>query len=197
MNILSAENISHSFTDKVLLDDTSFFIQENDKIGIIGINGTGKSTLLKIIAGVEEPQQGTVTKANGTVISFLSQHPIFSEDETVIEHVLKNNTEKNHAWDIETQAKSLLTKFGLTDFNQKLSELSGGQKKRVSLISVLVSPADILVLDEPTNHLDSEMAEYLEEYLKAFKGALVMVTHDRYFLDSVTNRIVEIDKGKL
>ena len=197
MNILSAENISHSFTDKVLLDDTSFFIQENDKIGIIGINGTGKSTLLKIIAGVEEPQQGTVTKANGTVISFLSQHPIFSEDETVIEHVLKNNTEKNHAWDIETQAKSLLTKFGLTDFNQKLSELSGGQKKRVSLISVLVSPADILVLDEPTNHLDSEMAEYLEEYLKAFKGALVMVTHDRYFLDSVTNRIIEIDKGKL
>ena len=180
MNILSAENISHSFTDKVLLDDTSFFIQENDKIGIIGINGTGKSTLLKIIAGVEEPQQGTVTKANGTVISFLSQHPIFSEDETVIEHVLKNNTEKNHAWDIETQAKSLLTKFGLTDFNQKLSELSGGQKKRVSLISVLVSPADILVLDEPTNHLDSEMAEYLEEYLKACKGALVMVTHDRY-----------------
>jgi len=197
LNILSAENITHSFTDKTLLDDCSFFIQENDKIGIIGINGTGKSTLLKIISGIEEPQKGSVTKANKVVVRYLYQHPVFEKDETILEYVLENNKRENASWDIETEAKSLLTKFGLSDFNQKLSTLSGGQKKRVSLISVLVSPADILVLDEPTNHLDSEMADFLEDYLKKFKGSIVMVTHDRYFLDSVSNCIVEIDKGKL
>ncbi len=197
MNILSAENITLSFTDKTLLNDISFFIQENDKIGVIGINGTGKSTLLKIISGIEQPQKGSVTMANGIIVRYLSQHPVFEKDETVLEYVLENNRKSDHAWDIQTEAKSLLTRFGLNDYNQKLSSLSGGQKKRVCLISVLVSPADILVLDEPTNHLDSEMAGYLENYLKKFKGALVMVTHDRYFLDSVTNKIVEIDKGSL
>lgn len=197
MNILSAENITLSFTDKTLLNDVSFFIQENDKIGVIGINGTGKSTLLKIISGIEDPQKGTVTKANGIIVRYLPQHPVFEKDETVLEYVLENNKKSDHAWDIQTEAKSLLTRFGLNDYNQKLSSLSGGQKKRVCLIAVLVSPADILVLDEPTNHLDSEMADFLEGYLKKFKGALVMVTHDRYFLDSVTNRIAEIDKGSL
>ena len=197
MNILSAENISKSFTNKILLDNTSFFLNQGDKVGIIGINGTGKSTLLKIISGIEEPDSGSVTTASNTVISYLPQHPEFEKDMTIEEYIYKNNSKPNSVWDTRTDAKTLLTKFGLLDTGKKISSLSGGQKKRLSLISVLVSPADILVLDEPTNHLDSEMSEYLESYLKYFNGSIVMVTHDRYFLDSVSNRIVEIDKGKL
>ncbi|MCI1959082.1 MAG: ABC-F family ATP-binding cassette domain-containing protein [Clostridia bacterium] len=191
MNILSVENVSKSYTDKVLLKDASLFLHENEKIGIIGINGTGKSTLLKIIAGIEEPQSGKVTKANGIVIGYLPQHPVFRKDETVLEYVRSRNPEK------EAEAKAMLTKFGLSDYDVRISSLSGGQKKRAALISVLISQSDILVLDEPTNHIDSEMAEFLEDYLKKFKGAIIMVTHDRYFLDSISTSIVEIDNGKL
>lgn len=191
MNILSVENVSKSFTDKVLLEDVSLFLNEHEKIGVIGINGTGKSTLLKIIAGIEEPQSGNVTKANGIVIGYLSQHPVFRKDETILEYVRSRNPEK------EAEAKAMLTKFGLNDYDVRISSLSGGQKKRAALISVLISDSDILVLDEPTNHIDSEMAEYLEDYLKKFKGAIIMVTHDRYFLDSISTSIVEIDNGKL
>lgn len=197
MNILSAENISKSYSDKKLLNDVSFFIHEGDKIGVIGINGTGKSTFLKIISKIEAPDSGSVTTSSGIIVRYLPQHPVFDRDMSIIDYINLNNRSSGHLWDTDTDAKALLTKFGLDDFQQKISSLSGGQKKRLSLISILVSPADILVLDEPTNHLDSEMAEYLEEYLKNFRGAIVMVTHDRYFLDSVTNCIVEIDKGGL
>ena len=197
MNILSAENISKSYIDKKLLNDVSFFIHEGDKIGVIGINGTGKSTFLKIISKIEAPDSGSVTTSSGIIVRYLPQHPVFDRDMSIIDYINLNNRSGGHLWDTDTDAKELLTKFGLDDFQQKISSLSGGQKKRLSLISILVSPADILVLDEPTNHLDSEMAEYLEEYLKNFRGAIVMVTHDRYFLDSVTNCIVEIDKGGL
>ena len=197
MNILSAENISKSYSDKKLLNDVSFFIHEGDKIGVIGINGTGKSTFLKIISKIEAPDSGSVTTSSGIIVRYLPQHPVFDRDMSIIDYINLNNRSGGHLWDTDTDAKELLTKFGLDDFQQKISSLSGGQKKRLSLISILVSPADILVLDEPTNHLDSEMAEYLEEYLKNFRGAIVMVTHDRYFLDSVTNCIVEIDKGGL
>lgn len=197
MNILSAENISKSYSDKKLLNDVSFFIHEGDKIGVIGINGTGKSTFLKIISKIEAPDSGSVTTSSGIIVRYLPQHPVFDRDMSIIDYINLNNRSGGHLWDTDTDAKALLTKFGLDDFQQKISSLSGGQKKRLSLISILVSPADILVLDEPTNHLDSEMAEYLEEYLKNFRGAIVMVTHDRYFLDSVTNRIAEIDKGSL
>ena len=159
MNFITIEHLKKTYTERLLFDDASFFLEEGDKIGLIGINGTGKSTLLRIAAGLEE--------ADGQV------------------------------WDLEAQAKSMLNKLGINQHDALLEHLSGGQRKRVALASVLLSQADILILDEPTNHLDSEMADWLEEYLKKLKGALFMVTHDRYFLDSVTNRIVELDKGKL
>ncbi len=196
MNILSIENITHSYTERKLFDDTSFYLHEGEKVGVIGINGTGKSTLLKIMAGLEVPDQGQVIKASNIMIHYLPQNPQFNDEDTVIESV--QNMVHHHANENElVMAKSMMTKLGITDFNQKTSELSGGQRKRLALVSVLITPCDILILDEPTNHLDSEMAEWLENQLRAFKGALVMVTHDRYFLDSVTNRIIELDKGKI
>lgn len=198
MNILSVENIKKTFADTPLLDGVSFYLQENEKVGIIGINGTGKSTLLKIIAGLEEVDEGKVTKANNMVIRYLPQNPEFNDDETIIESIVNINKSKvNSEWDIETTAKSMLNSLGITDFDVKTSHLSGGQRKKVALVSTLVSKADILILDEPTNHLDNEMSQWLEDYLKDYRGALIMVTHDRYFLDSVTNRIVEIDKGQI
>lgn len=197
-NILSAENIVKSYNDKPLLDDTSFYLHEGEKVGVIGINGTGKSTLLKIIGGMEEPDKGTVTTANHVVIRMLSQNPVFDRQETILEFILRQNPAQGaHGWNTESEAKTMLTKLGVVDFNQKVETLSGGQKKKVALVAALVSKADILILDEPTNHLDNEMSGWLEQYLKNFKGALVMVTHDRYFLDSVTERIVEIDRGKI
>ena len=197
MNILTLENITKSYGERKLFDHASFYLQEGEKVGVIGINGTGKSTLLKMMAGLEEPDEGTVTKANNHVIRFLSQQPVFSPDETVLESVLKGNVTSENEWGIESDAKSMLTKLGVTDFSQKCGELSGGQKKRLALVSVLLSPADILILDEPTNHLDNQMSDWLEEVLQKRKGALIMVTHDRYFLDSVANRIIEIDKGNI
>ncbi len=196
MNLLSLENITKAYTERVLLDKASFFLQEGEKVGIIGINGTGKSTLLKIAAGLEEPDEGSCTKANHVVIHFLPQTPEFDDTCTVWEHVEKKMSESTQ-WDMEGEAKSMLQTLGIVRLDQKISELSGGQRKRLALAEILMQPCDILVLDEPTNHLDHAMAAWLEDYLKRWRGSLIMVTHDRYFLDSVSNRIVEIDKGKI
>ena len=196
MNLLSLENITKAYTERVLLDGASFFLQEGEKVGIIGINGTGKSTLLKLAAGLEEPDTGSCTKANHVVIRYLPQTPEFDDSCTVWEHVEKKISESTQ-WDMEGEAKSMLRTLGIVRLEQKISELSGGQRKRLALAEILMQPCDILVLDEPTNHLDHAMAAWLEDYLKYWRGSLIMVTHDRYFLDSVSNRIVEIDKGKI
>mgnify|MGYP001003226846 CR=1 FL=1 len=197
MNLVTIEHLSKSYTERLLFDDTSFSINEGEKVGLIGINGTGKSTLLKIVAGLEEADGGTVVRGRNLDIRYLSQNPEFDPEDSVLQAVLKDNEGHEHVWDIESQAKSMLNRLGITDHEALMGTLSGGQKKRVALASVLLSTAELLILDEPTNHLDSAMADWLEEYLKKFKGALLMITHDRYFLDSVTNRIVELDKGKL
>ena len=196
MNLLSLENITKAYTERVLLDGAAFFLQEGEKVGIIGINGTGKSTLLKLAAGLEEPDTGSCTKANHVVIRYLPQTPEFDDSCTVWEHVEKKISESTQ-WDMEGEAKSMLQTLGIVRLEQKISELSGGQRKRLALAEILMQPCDILVLDEPTNHLDHAMAAWLEDYLKRWRGSLIMVTHDRYFLDSVSNRIVEIDKGKI
>ena len=197
MNILTVDNITKAYGERKLFENSSFFLAEGEKAGIIGINGTGKSTLLKIMAGLEEPDTGKVIKANHCMIRFLSQNPQFEADETVLEAVLRDNRNMDNETTIEADAKSMLTKLGVTDFTQPCGQLSGGQRKRLALVSVLLSTAEILVLDEPTNHLDNEMSDWLEEKLKARRGAVVMVTHDRYFLDSVSDRIIEIDKGHI
>ena len=197
MNLLTMENLTKSYTERLVFDHTAFSLGTGEKVGIIGINGTGKSTLLRIAAGLEEPDEGTVTRGNGLQIRFLPQTPVFDGKQTVLEAVLDGNVTEQNRWDIESQAKSMLNTLEIPDFSQPVGELSGGQRKRVALASVLLAPADILILDEPTNHLDAVMAGWLEDYLKRFRGALIMVTHDRYFLDSVSNRIVELDQGKL
>ena len=197
MNLLTIEHLSKSYTERLLFDDTSFSLGMGEKVGVIGINGTGKSTLLKIIAGLLEPDGGEVVRGNGLKFCYLSQEPVFDRQETVLSSVLLRRETEAELWELESQAKAMLNTLGLLDFYQPIGELSGGQRKRAALAAVLLSEADVLVLDEPTNHLDSEMAGWLEDYLKRFKGALVMVTHDRYFLDSVCNRTVELDKGKL
>ncbi len=197
MNILTVENITKHIGERNLFHHSSFFLQEGEKAGIIGINGAGKSTLLKIIAGIEEPDEGKVIIANHCMVRYLPQTPDFGTEETVLEAVLRGCKTETNADYIEADAKTMLTKLGVTDFTQPCGQLSGGQKKRLALVSVLLSPAEILILDEPTNHLDSEMSGWLEETLKKRKGAVIMVTHDRYFLDSVTNRIIEIDKGNI
>ena len=197
MNLLTIEHLTKSYTERLLFDDTSFSINEGEKIGLIGINGTGKSTLLRIVAGLEEPDEGTVSKGRNLDVRFLSQNPRFEDGETILESIIRENEGHEHVWDLESQAKNMLTRLGFTEFDTRVDTLSGGQRKRVALVSVLLSTVDLLVLDEPTNHLDSSMADWLEDYLRRFKGALLMVTHDRYFLDSVTSRIVELDKGKL
>lgn len=198
MNILTADNITKAYGERRLLDGASFFLQEGEKVGIIGINGTGKSTLLKILAGMEEPDEGKVIRAQGMVVRFLLQHPSFRPEDTLIEALLRENGKtEEEATDLITDAKNMMTRLGITDFNETCGHLSGGQKKRLALISVLLTPSDILILDEPTNHLDGDMAEWLEEVLKKRKNAVIMVTHDRYFLDSVAGRIIEIDRGKI
>ncbi len=198
MNILTADNITKAYGERRLLDGASFFLQEGEKVGIIGINGTGKSTLLKILAGMEEPDEGKVIRAQGMVVRFLPQHPSFRPEDTLIEALLRENGKtEEEATDLITDAKNMMTRLGITDFNETCGHLSGGQKKRLALISVLLTPSDILILDEPTNHLDGDMAEWLEEVLKKRTNAVIMVTHDRYFLDSVAGRIIEIDRGKI
>ncbi len=197
MNLLTMENITKSYTERLVFDHTSFSLATGEKVGVIGINGTGKSTLLRIAAGLEAPDEGTVTMGNGLSVRFLPQTPVFDGKKTALESVLHGNVTEQNRWDMESQAKAMLNTLELPEFDQPVGELSGGQKKRAALASVLLAKADILILDEPTNHLDAAMAGWLEEYLKKFRGALLMVTHDRYFLDSVSNRIVELDKGKL
>ena len=197
MNLLTIEHLTKAYTERKLFDDTDFSIQEGDKIGIIGINGTGKSTLLKILAGQEEPDEGKVTKGSKVQIRFLTQQQTFPEHMTALEAVMDGNQNEWNAWTLESDAKTILNQLKVPNFDQPMSELSGGQKKRVALAQVLLSEADILILDEPTNHLDNAMSEWLEDYLTNSKSAVVMVTHDRYFLDRVSNRIVELDKGKI
>ncbi len=197
MNILTLENITKVFTERKVFDETSFYMEEGEKVGVIGINGTGKSSLLKIIAGLTEVDEGKVIRATGKVIRYLPQTPEFELNRSVIESVLYDNREQAEFWNKESDAKAMLTTLGITNFTQKVGELSGGQRKRLALVAALLAPADILLLDEPTNHLDQEMADWLEDYLKKYRKSLIMVTHDRYFLDSVCNRIVEIDKGKI
>ena len=201
MTILSIENMTKAYGERKLFDETSFFMQDGEKVGIIGINGTGKSTLLKIIAGLEDTDEGTVTFASHVVVSYLPQLPQFGEEETVLEAVLKKRSESSTGYEdagaLEVEAKSMLTRLGVTDFDAKCGVLSGGERKRLALVAALLAPSDLLILDEPTNHLDADMADWLEEQLKKRSGAILMVTHDRYFLDSVSDRIIEIDKGKI
>ena len=197
MNLINIEKITKSFTDHKLFDNASFSLQEGEMVGVIGINGTGKTTLLRMMAGLEEPDEGTITTANHAVIRYLPQHPEFAPEMSCLDCVLAGNVTEENRWTIESDAKAMMTRLGIRDFSQPAGQLSGGQRKRLALISALLAPADILLLDEPTNHLDNEMADWLEDYLKKWKGALVMVTHDRYFLDSVTSRIAEIDKGAI
>ena len=193
MNILSLEHIEKSYTGRMLFDDTAFFLHEGEKVGVIGINGTGKSTLLRIIAGEEEPDAGKVTMANHILVRYLPQSPQFDAAMPALQAVLRMAGDGVS----EADAKAMLMRLGIARFDQPAGELSGGQRKRLALAAVLLGDCDVLVLDEPTNHLDSEMSSWLEERLRAFRGTLVMVTHDRYFLDSVCSRIVELDKGRL
>ena len=195
MNILNIEHVSKIFGEKTIFDDVSFGIQEGDKIGIIGINGTGKTTLLSMIAGVEEPDEGQIVKQNGIRLAYLPQHPVFPKDATVLSYAFDGIAEND--WTLKSEVKSALNKLGITNHEMKIEHLSGGQKKKVALAKTLTFSFEILLLDEPTNHLDSEMISWLEDYLKRYKGVVIMVTHDRYFLDKVTNRILEISRGKL
>ena len=201
MNLLTVENLEKTYGTRKLFDNTSFSMQEGEKVGVIGINGTGKSTLLKMLAGLEEPDEGTVTVANHAICSYLPQNPVFDEKETAMDAVLAKYAQSGQTaageGDLETRAKTMLTRLGVTEFDTPCGQMSGGQKKRLALVAALLYPSDLLILDEPTNHLDSDMAQWLEEQLRQRTGALIMVTHDRYFLDCVTDRIVEIDRGKI
>ena len=192
MNILNAEKVSKSYGEKVLFSQVTLGVNKGDKIGVIGVNGTGKSTFLKIVAGVSSPDEGQVVMGRDVTVTYLAQAPDFAENDSILEYVLRGKPDAT-----EAEAKKILTKLGINDFDADINTLSGGQKKRIALAKTLVSPAEVLILDEPTNHLDSDMVMWLEQFIKGFKGELLVVTHDRYFLDNVTNRIVELDKGKL
>ena len=194
--LLSAEHLSINFGSRQLLTDVNFYLNDGDKVGIIGINGTGKSTFLKVLAGAIEPDEGRITRNPNVQISYLPQNPVMDDSATVLEQVFLHFPREFRELN-EYEAKSMLTRLGFTDFDQKVGSLSGGQRKRVALVAALVHPADILVLDEPTNHLDSEMVAWLEDWLRQFRGGLVMVTHDRYFLERVVNHITELSRGKL
>jgi ATP-binding cassette subfamily F protein uup len=233
MNIVTAEHLSKSYGIKTLFENISLGIQEGERIGIIGVNGTGKSTLLKVLAGIVPPDSGTVTIGNRMRVEFLPQNPIFEEEGTVLDQIfagdsplmqllkeyeqtieqislnpaneklqhkladLNEQMDRSGAWDVETNAKTILTRLGIHNFSAEVRLLSGGQRKRVAMARALINPADLLILDEPTNHIDNETVEWLEGYLARFKGALLLITHDRYFLDRVVNRIVELDRGNL
>lgn len=197
MNLLTMEQIVKSYTDRVLLDKVDFSINENEKIGVIGVNGMGKTTLLKVAAGIESCDSGKISMGNQVKICYLPQMPSFEEGETILQAAVRGNQTELNYWTIEADAKSMLNQLGFTDYSEKAEHLSGGQKKRVALINTLLTEADILILDEPTNHLDNAMSEWLEEYLIKFRGSILMVTHDRYFLDRVATRIVEVDRGKV
>ncbi|NLK96719.1 MAG: ABC-F family ATP-binding cassette domain-containing protein [Epulopiscium sp.] len=233
MNLLSAENLTKSFGEKILFKNISFGINEGEKVGVIGINGTGKSTFLKVLTGIEAPDSGNISTANGLRIEYLSQHPSFEDDATVLQQIFNGNNptielireyedtlnklsvdpenktlqekllklnqkmDSADAWSMESEAKMILTKLGISSFDAKVGTLSGGQRKRVALAGALIRPSDLLILDEPTNHIDNDTILWLEEYLNKRKGALIMITHDRYFLDRIANRIIELDSGQL
>jgi ATP-binding cassette subfamily F protein uup len=233
MNIFSMENVAKGYTEKFLFDQVSLGIEDSDRIGLVGINGTGKSTFLKIISGQIKPDSGTITHGNGIRVQCLSQDLQFDENRTVFEHILQGehplmktirgyetiiqklnknpddsglqkklveysaSMDEQNAWNFDILAKSILSKLGINDITSKISEMSGGQRKRIALAEALIQPADLLILDEPTNHIDYGTIKWLEDYLSQRKGALLLVTHDRYFLNRVVNRIIEIDKGKL
>lgn len=194
--LLSAEHLSINFGSRQLLDDVNFYLNEGDKTGVIGINGAGKSTLLKVLAGTLEPDGGVIARNPNVQVSVLSQNPVMEDGATVLEQVFLHFPPEFRALN-EYEAKSMLNRLGLPDCHQKVGGLSGGQRKRAALAAALIHPADVLVLDEPTNHLDSEMVAWLEDWLRRFRGGLVMVTHDRYFLERVTNHITELSRGKL
>ena len=194
--LLSAEHISINFGMRQLVDDESFYLSEGDRVGIIGINGTGKSTLLRVLSSQLAPDEGEVKRDPNVTLSFLSQNPVMDDNATVLEQVFLHAPEEYRQVN-EYEAKAMLTKLGMTEFDRKVGTLSGGQRKRTALAAALMQPADILILDEPTNHLDAEMTAWLEDRLRKFRGGLIMVTHDRYFLERVVNRITELSRGKL
>ena len=197
MNILNVENVSKTYMSKPVLDGVTVGISDTDKIGVVGTNGTGKSTLLKIVAGISEPDSGQVIRTNSLRISYLPQNPVFDPGKTLLENITDKIYAGGDNWDKMGEIKATLAKFGIDDPECDPSILSGGQKKRAALVAAIMTPSDLLILDEPTNHLDSEMIEWLESFLKGFKGAILMVTHDRYFLDEVTDKILEIDKASV
>lgn len=197
MNILNVENVTKIYGEKTLLSHVNLGINEGDKFGVIGVNGCGKSTFLKIIAGLVEPDEGQIIKNKQSQIAYLSQNTEFDPEDTILSYVVRDKKSPNANWSVEGQAKGILRKLSVTDYDARIKDLSGGEKKRIALAKTLLFPADILILDEPTNHLDNRMVVWLEEYLKKYQGVLIMVTHDRYFLDRVTNKILEIDKGNL
>ena len=233
MNVLTIEEVSKSYSERILINKASLGISDGDKIGLIGVNGTGKSTFLKIIAGFEVPDEGRIIKGSTVNIEYLSQNPEFDSEATVLEQIFKSDTDVMHVireyevaiekmeenpedeklqnaimnlntrmdacngWEVQNDAKTILTKLGITDFKQRIGDLSGGQRKRVALCSALITPSDLLILDEPTNHMDNKIIDWLEKFLNNRKGALLMITHDRYFLDRITNKIIELDKGVL
>ena len=196
MILLSAQSISKTYMERKVLDNVSFFLNEGDKVGIIGINGTGKSTLLRILAGADEPDSGNVIRTNGVRISYLPQIPEFAESGSVLEQVMLH-LPADLKESKEFEAKSILGKFGITDYSRDIGTLSGGERRRAGIASALIQPSDVLLIDEPTNHIDNETVSLLEEQLKKYRGAIVMVTHDRYFLNSITRKIVEVDRGQL
>lgn len=195
MNIINIEHISKIFGDKVIFQDASCGIQEGDKIGIIGINGTGKTTFLNILAGKEETDEGSVVRQKGIRLAYLTQHPEYAKEDTVLSFACKDTDESD--WQAMSEVKSILNRLGFTDYEEKMEHLSGGQKKKAALARTLAGNFDVLLLDEPTNHLDEAMLQWLEDYLNRFKGTVIMVTHDRYFLDRVSNRILEISHGSI
>lgn len=195
MNIINIEHISKIFGGKVIFDDVSCGISEGEKIGVIGINGTGKTTLLRVLAGLEQPDEGQVITQNGIRIAYLQQNPAFPEEKTVLSYVTDGMWDMD--WTLQSEAKSMLNQLGIVEHEQPLAELSGGQRRKAALVRTLVQDFDVLLLDEPTNHLDNEMLTWMEDYLNRYKGTVIMVTHDRYFLDRVSNRILELDHGKI
>ena len=196
MILLSAQNLEKTYMERKVLDDVSFFLGEGDKVGIIGINGTGKSTLLRILAGAEEPDSGTVIRTKGVRVSYLPQIPEFDTHGSVLEQVMAHLPLDLKAAK-EFEAKSILGKLGIADYDRDISTLSGGERRRVGIAAALIQPSDVLLLDEPTNHIDNDTVQLLEEQLRKYRGAIVMVTHDRYFLNRITQKIVEVDRGKI
>lgn len=195
MNILNIEHVSKIYGEKVIFHDVSCGIQEREKVGIIGINGMGKTTLLRMIAGYEEPDEGQIVRQKGLRLAYLPQNPVFPKDATILSYAYDGIPDSD--WTAKSEVKSVLNKLGITEYEAKIETLSGGQKKRVALAKTIATSFDVLLLDEPTNHLDQDMIAWLEEYLKKYNGVIIMVTHDRYFLDKVTNRILEISRGSL